>query len=215
VDGPGPLRAIPADNPLYARDDWQLVRKKLRAIAFKRIDKQSMPRAEDLAHASILKCLEHTSEPWKLSHKKLVGWLAGVVGRIVFNEARHAESFPEVPTAGEARKVELDDGTSYTAGAILHARGPSPEEAALTAEAEAIYRGRLDRLAARVADDALALLLVSEVRKVDGSPQEAALARGFTADDVYNGRKRLERAAHAVLDEEQRAAPKPGEEARP
>ena len=214
MDGPGPLRLIPADNPLYARDDWPLVRKKLRAIAFKKIDRESMPRAEDLAHASILKCLEHASKPWKLPHKELVGWLAGVVGRIVWNEARHAESFPEVPIAGEGRKVELDDGTSYTVGAILRARGPSPEEAALTAEAEAIYRGRLDRLAARVADDALVSLLVAEVRKVDGSPMEAARARGFTAEDVYGGRKRLERAARAVLDEEQRANPKPGEEAR-
>lgn len=212
MDDPGPRRPIPADNAVFARDDWPLVRKKLRWIAYKKTFKQSMPRAEDLAQASVLKCLEHKTEPWKRSHGELVAWLAGVVGRMVFNERRRAEKSPEVPLAEELGPVGTDDGDSYTAGAILVARGPSPEEAAITAEEAAIFLRRLDALAARVADDALVSLLVAEVRGGAESPIAAARAHGFTADDVYNGRKRLERAARAVLDED--AAPPSAEEVR-
>ena len=213
VDDPGPRRRLPEDNAVFVRDDWPLIRKKLRWIAYKKTYKQSMPRAEDLAQASLLKCLEHNTEPWTKPHGKLVAWLAGVVGRMVFNEGRRAEKFPHVPLAEELGPVDTDDGASYTAGAILAARGPSPEEAAIAAEEAAIFLRRLDALAARVADDALVSLLVAEVRRGAESPIDAARAKGFTPDDVYNGRKRLERAAHAVLDEE-RGAPPSAEEAR-
>jgi hypothetical protein len=196
-----PLPALPEDHPLFARDDWPLVRKKVKALAFKL--RPTLAEAKDLAHAAILKCLQSEKEPWKRPTKGLVKWLGYTIANISFHQRRHDERFLHDPIAQEGGD-EKDDGTSYTLGHILRGGWPSPEEAFLSAEVEAIYRRRLVLLALKVQGDALVSLLVAEVRKGAESPMQTARAEGHSAEDVYNARKRLERAANEVLDDERR-----------
>jgi hypothetical protein len=198
-----PLRALPGTHALFAREDWPHVRKVTKALAYK--VRPNLGEAKDLAHAAILRCLDHPKEPWRLTTGQLIKWLGRCVAFISFHWRRHDEGFPHDPIAQEGGKDELDDGTSYTLGHILEAPGLSPESAYAAAEAEAIYRKRLHRLGQKVADDELVSLLVAEVSRNAESPKDAATARGFSADDVYNARKRLERAALDVIEEERKA----------
>jgi hypothetical protein len=198
-----PLSALPETHALFARDDWPHVRKVTKALAYK--VRPNLGEAKDLAHAAILRCLDHPKEPWRLTTGQLIKWLGRCVAFISFHWRRHDEGFPHDPIAQEGGSDELDDGTSYTLGHILEAPGPSPESAYAAVQAEAIYRKRLDLLGQKVADDALVSLLVAEVARKAESPKDAAIAKGFSADDVYNARKRLERAAIEVIEDERKA----------
>jgi DNA-directed RNA polymerase specialized sigma24 family protein len=199
----GTLLALPESHPLFAREDWPRVRKHVKAVAYRL--RPTLPEAQDLAHAAILRCLAHRNEPWRLPRGALIKWLTKCVAFISFDQRRHDTRFRHDPIAQEGAD-ELDDGTSYTVGHILRSAGPSPEAAVARMEVEAIYRRRLVALARKVEEDALVALLVAEVMRNAESPMAAALDEGFNAEDIYNARKRLERAANAVLDDERRAA---------
>jgi hypothetical protein len=203
MDSPGPLLALPESHPLFAREDWPRVRKHIKALAYRL--RPTLPEAQDLAHAAILKCLQHRKEPWRLPRGALIKWLTQCIAFISFHQRRHDERFPHDPIA-QGRADELDDGTSYTVGHILRSAGPSPEAAVATMEVEAIYRRRLHALEQKVTDDALVSLLVAAVRRGSESPMAEALEEGYHAEDIYNARKRLERAANAMLDDERKAA---------
>jgi hypothetical protein len=202
---PRPPRALPASHALFAREDWPVVRKRIKALAYRL--RPTIAAAQDLAHAAILSCLVDPSEPWRLPVDQLVTKLGYRVARIAFNERRHEARFPKDPIAQE-RADDLDDGSPHGFGHILHGPGPTPEDAYISAETESIYQRRLESLLRRIADDALASLLVAEVTRQAESPMAAALAQGFTNDDIYNARKRIERAARAVLDDERNASSK-------
>jgi hypothetical protein len=205
MEQPRPPRPLPESHPLFAREDWPVIRKKTKVLAYR--VRPSIAEAQDLAHAAILSCIQHEKEPWRLPPKALFAWLARRVAFIAFHERRHDQAFPKDPIAEEGAH-DLDDGTSYGFGHILHGPGPTPEDAYISAETESIYQRRLESLLRRIADDALASLLVAEVTRQAEAPMAAALAQGFTSDDIYNARKRIERAARAVLDDERNASSK-------
>ena len=204
MDAPPPAPPLPDTHSAYARDDWALLRKKAILVGLKRHPGKPA-RALDLAHRAILKCLlsKRIPPPWTWAHERLVGWLALRVKKIDNRELERARRFPEIPAA-EDFDYDEDDPSVGHAVAVLRSPIPDAEALAIAAEAERIYRRRVDALVRDVADDALLTLLVAEVQSDSDSPIAAALAQRHTREDVYVARKRLERAALAVLEEEKK-----------
>jgi DNA-directed RNA polymerase specialized sigma24 family protein len=195
---------VPADNPLFLRDDWPLVRKKVVAAAFRFVG--SLREANDLVQYAILWCLADARAAYKWPHKPLVNFLIRVLSRHAFSLRRHLESFPEVQALEDSSHADSDEPTQDPdrRGAVVRTHTKNPEELYLEAEAEFIYRRRVAKLLAHTQDDALVQFLIGAVLRGEDSPKDAAEAEGYSASDVYDARDRMSRACFAVLDAERK-----------
>jgi hypothetical protein len=198
----GPPRP-PADNALYRREDWAIVRKKTLAAAYRFV--ATLPAASDLVQTAVLTCITDPKEPWLLPQRPLILYLVRVLSRIAFNERAHRERFPSVQAAEDTPHEDGEEGFDAHFDAILRTEAKNPEQAYISAEQEAIFAKRIVALRAKTKDDAPATFIIDAITRGEESPKDVALAAGYDIDDVYKARKRLERAARAVLEDEKKA----------
>jgi DNA-directed RNA polymerase specialized sigma24 family protein len=201
-DPDGPPRP-PADNALYRREDWAVVRKKTVAAAYRFVS--SLPKASDLVQTAVLTCITDPKEPWLLPQRPLVLYLVRVLSRVAFNVRAHRERFPSVQAAEDTPHEDGEDAFDAPFDAILRSQEKNPEQAYISAEQEAIFARRLLALAAKTKDDAPVTFIIDAIKRGEESPKDVALAAGYDIDDIYKARKRLERAARVVLEDEKKA----------
>jgi DNA-directed RNA polymerase specialized sigma24 family protein len=124
----GNLPRVAADNPLFLRDDWPAVRKRVVGGAFRFVSRHDL--AEELVQYAIAFCLDDKLEAWKWAQRPLVIYLLRVLSRHAFNRRTHLEHFPEVQALEDSPHADSDEPTNdpERRGAVLRARTKSPEE---------------------------------------------------------------------------------------